>query len=392
MTNSTKQNLTKKNPKKKILFILAFFIDGGTERVVLNLSKKLNEKNCDINIISLKTFDTSYEIPKYIKTHSLNTEKSLFNRLPKIFIFRVFFKIFEAIKLLKYFKKMETKIDDFDLILKFETVTLPIFTLKKNTRKKIFSWIHVDRHIKLKNKFKRWVYKQRINGTQIIVVSNGIKTFLKQCNVKAKIIKTIYNPFDIKQIKTLSKETNSKIPKNPYIIHAGRFDIPHKRQDRLLKAFKKLKTKCKLVLLTHHNDDLKKLIKENGLENKVIIAGFQKNPYPWFKCAKLSVLCSDYEAFGMVIVESLICGCPVVSTDCRSGPNEILVDDLAKWLVPMNKDKDRDKDEDEDEEKLTDNLAAKIDEALNAKIKIDPSVFEKFDADKIADEYLRLIK
>lgn len=277
---------------------------------------------------------------------------------------------------------METKIDDFDLILKFETVTLPIFTLKKNTRKKIFSWIHVDRHIKLKNKFKRWVYKQRINGTQIIVVSNGIKTFLKQCNVKAKIIKTIYNPFDIKQIKTLSKETNSKIPKNPYIIHAGRFDIPHKRQDRLLKAFKKLKTKCKLVLLTHHNDELEKLIKENGLENKVIIAGFQKNPYPWFKCAKLSVLCSDYEAMPMVIVESLACSCPVVSTDCRSGPNEILVGDLAKWLVPMNKD----------ENKLTDSLAAKIDEALNTNIKINPDIFEKFNADKIADEYLSLIK
>ena len=135
-------------------------------------------------------------------------------------------------------------------------------------------------------------------------------------------------------------------------------------------------------MLTHHNNKLEQLIKENGLENKVIIAGFQKNPYPWFKCAKLSILCSDFEAFSMVIAESLICGCPVVSTDCRSGPNEILVGDLAKWLVPMNKDED----------KLTDNLAAKIDKALNTKIKIDPNVFERFDADKIADDYLRLIK
>ena len=45
-----------------------------------------------------------------------------------------------------------------------------------------------------------------------------------------------------------------------------------------------------------------------------------------------------------------------------------------------------------DENKLTDNLAAKIDEALNTKIKIDPCIFERFDADKIADEYLQLIR
>ena len=224
------------------------------------------------------------------------------------------------------------------------------------------------------------MYKKRLDGTKIITVSQGVKNFLKQCNVKADMIKIIYNPFDIKRIKELSKESNTQILNEPYIIHAGIF-CQQKRHDRLLKAFKKLKTKCKLVLLTHHNDELEKLIKEHGLENKVIIAGFQKNPYPWFKCAKLSVLCSDFEALPMVIVESLICGCPVVSTDCRSGPNEILVGDLAKWLVPMNND----------ENKLTDNLAAKIDEALNTKIKIDPSIYERFDADKIADEYLSLI-
>ena len=371
----------KKNLKKKILFILTHFYAGGTERVILNLSEKLIKKNCDITILSLQTFDNSYEIPKQIKKETLNSEQSIFYRLRKFFIFHAFIKIINVIKLLRHFNKMKTKLDEFDLILNQETVILPTFALKKSTKNKIFLWVQSDRHIKLKTKLKRWMYKKRLDGTKILIVSNGIKKFLKECNVKAKSIKTIYNPFDINIIRSLSKEPNSKIPKDPYIIHAGMF-TPAKRHDRLLKAFKKLKTKCKLVLLTHHNDELEKLIKENGLENKVIIAGFQQNPYPWFKCAKLSVLCSDYEAFGMVIVESLICGCPVVSTDCRSGPNEILVGDLAKWLVPMNKDED----------KLTDNFAAKIDEALNTKIKIDPNVFERFDADKIADEYLSLIK
>ena len=57
---------------------------------------------------------------------------------------------------------------------------------------------------------------------------------------------------------------------------------------------------------------------------------------------------------------------------------------MQMLVVPMNKDKD--------EDKITDNLAAKIDEALHANIKIESKIFEKFDADKIADEYLSLIK
>ena len=366
--------------KKKVLFILPHG-GGGVERVVLNLSENLHKKNCDITILSLRTYNNSFKIPKYIKIISLRTEKLFFKFLSKILIYKLLFTLFEATKLSLLFKTTKFKIDDFDLILQHESVVIPMFLLKKNTQQKIYSWIHVDRNLMLKSKIKIWLYKKRLDHTKIIIVSNGIKKILKECNVKADKIKTIYNPFDIKLIQDLSDLPHTQIPKENYIIHVGRF-CSEKRYDRLLKAFKKLKTKCKLVLLTHHNDELEKLIKENGLENKVIIAGFQKNPYPWFKCAKLSVLCSDYEAFGMVIVESLICGCPVVSTDCRSGPNEILVGDLAKWLVPMNKD----------ENKLTDSLAAKIDEALNTNIKINPDIFEKFNADKIADEYLSLIK
>ena len=220
MTNSTKQNLTKKNPKKipkkKILFILTYFYAGGTERVILSLSEKLIKKNCDITILSLQTFDNSYEIPKQIKKETLNSEKSIFHHLRKFFIFHAFIKIINSIKLLRHFKKMETKLDEFDLILNQETVVLPTFALKKSTKNKIFSWIHNDRHIKLKTKLKRWMYKKRLDGTKIITVSQGVKNFLKQCNVKADMIKIIYNPFDIKINIVLSTETNTQIPNEPY--------------------------------------------------------------------------------------------------------------------------------------------------------------------------------
>lgn len=84
-----------------------------------------------------------------------------------------------------------------------------------------------------------------------------------------------------------------------------------------------------------------------------ILPGFQNNPYCWMKHARLLVLSSDYEGIPSVVVEALICGAPVVSTDCPSGPNEIMTVELARWLVPQGN---------------SDLLARKTDEALQSEI------------------------
>jgi len=67
----------------------------------------------------------------------------------------------------------------------------------------------------------------------------------------------------------------------------------------------------------------------------VIVAGFHPDPTPFYKTADLFVLSSDYEGFGNVLVEALACGTPVVSTDCPSGPGEILDGGRFGRLVPV---------------------------------------------------------
>ncbi|ODN42660.1 hypothetical protein BGC07_06655 [Piscirickettsia litoralis] len=113
------------------------------------------------------------------------------------------------------------------------------------------------------------------------------------------------------------------------------------------------------------------------LNDQVIIAGFQKNPYPWFKAADLTLLCSDFEALPTVLIESLICGTPVVSTDCPSGPREILTGELNRWLVPPGN---------------PDALANKIEEALSTDIEIDEQLIQRFSSDIIIPQYLALIE
>ena len=68
---------------------------------------------------------------------------------------------------------------------------------------------------------------------------------------------------------------------------------------------------------------------ELDIQDKVSLPGFKKNPFSWMARAEIFVLSSDAEGFPNVLVQALICGCKVVSSDCESGPREILED--GKW-------------------------------------------------------------
>jgi len=77
------------------------------------------------------------------------------------------------------------------------------------------------------------------------------------------------------------------------------------------------------------------LAQELGVAGQVILAGFQADPTPFYQTADLFALSSDYEGFGNVIVEAMACGTPVVSTDCPSGPGEILAGGKYGRLVQV---------------------------------------------------------
>jgi glycosyltransferase involved in cell wall biosynthesis len=117
------------------------------------------------------------------------------------------------------------------------------------------------------------------------------------------------------------------------------------------------------------------MIKDRQLEDRVINLGFKQNPYKYIKNASLLVLSSDREGLPTIVIESLILGTPVVSTDCPTGPSEILTGDLAYWLVPVQNPSV---------------LAAKIDKALDMKINIQDKNIYKFDKEYIYQEYKRL--
>ncbi len=128
------------------------------------------------------------------------------------------------------------------------------------------------------------------------------------------------------------------MPPGARILSVGSFKAV-KNQPLLLRAFARLAKlpEARLMFLGTGAGEaaLRRLADDLGIADKVIFAGFHLDPTPFYRTADLFVLSSDYEGFGNVIVEALASGTPVVSTDCPSGPSEILEAGRYGTLVPV---------------------------------------------------------
>jgi glycosyltransferase involved in cell wall biosynthesis len=214
---------------------------------------------------------------------------------------------------------------------------------------------------------------------KLISVSNGVKDDLyKEFGINPKYNYVIYNPFDFNEIIELSHSEINPYKDEDYIVHVGRF-VNAKRHDVLLKAYAISNINSKLLLLGQgeNKDKIISLIEELNIKEKVILAGFFSNPYPIIKDAKMMVLSSDFEGLPTVLIESLILDTPVVSTDCKSGANEILTHKLKSFLSPVGNEK-----------LLSENIIRMYKNPLSG---FDEEL-KPFHIDNVINEYLQLCK
>jgi glycosyltransferase involved in cell wall biosynthesis len=180
------------------------------------------------------------------------------------------------------------------------------------------------------NRVLKFIYKLLYSkANRIVAVSQGVAHDINEIT-KNKIANNIYvipNPCDIEKISTLCNEKIEEIQeiKKPYIVAVGRLERV-KRFDKLIEAFERINCKGYLYILGEgsQKEDLEEIIKKKGLNDRVSIIPWTKNPYPIIKNANALVVTSKYESFSMVILEALACGTRVISIDCPYGPREIL--------------------------------------------------------------------
>lgn len=194
----------------------------------------------------------------------------------------------------------------------------------------------------------RWLLGTTIRHTYsrasgVIAVSNGVKQDL--CSLSGldpRCVRVIYNPtwvgLPFHRGTTEERERVWGRPAGNNILAVGTLK-PQKDHATLINAFAKLppELEARLTILGEGSlrAELEAQVRELGLHDRVHLPGFVLDPYPWYQTADLFVLSSRWEGFGNVIVEALECGVPVVSTDCASGPAEILEDGRFGKLVPV---------------------------------------------------------
>lgn len=159
-------------------------------------------------------------------------------------------------------------------------------------------------------------------------ISRGIYENLKE-HLPERPRFFVPNPIDLEEIDGLKEEPlpeeYASIFAKPVVIHVGRL-TEQKSQHTLLEAFAQVEHDGNLVILGSgdREAELKQLVAQRGISDRVFFLGFQRNPFRFLRQADLFVLSSAWEGFGNVIVEAMACGLPILSVDCPSGPREIL--------------------------------------------------------------------
>ena len=190
------------------------------------------------------------------------------------------------------------------------------------------------------------VYRTYPQAQSILTVSNGVADDLSLVTrIPREHITTIYNPIVTPAIIEQAKEPlthpwfSSGSP--PVILGVGRL-APQKDFPTLLRAFAEVRTQreARLMILGHakstsYKHELLELTRQLGIAEDVQFPGFINNPYAYMAKASLFVLSSKWEGLPGVLIQALACGCPVVSTNCLSGPAEILADGEYGRLVPI---------------------------------------------------------
>lgn len=307
----------------KIAIIIQKLNFGGAERCASNLSIDLQDK-FDTHII---VFDGNNQMYPYGGVlHDLEIPPTS-NKVRKVL------NVFRRIHKVRVIKKKEK----FDCSISLLTGGNYVNVKSSAGEKTIVSIRNNLSLSKLSNREVKMVKESCLVADCVVSLSESVRVdMIRNFGVNPQKIVTIYNSVDAGRLNKMANETHSDNMlgiTGDYIVTMGRL-MRQKGQWHLIRAFSevvKTNPDIKLVILGEGEDAfadrIKSLVSKMGLENNVIFLGYIKNPHLIIKNSKLFVFPSLYEGLGNVILEALACGKAVISTDCMSGPREILAPD-----------------------------------------------------------------
>ena len=317
---------------KKVVFVINSLRGGGAERLLQSLSREMISRGIKVVILSLEAPHVAYQYPSEVEiipfwTRGLNRGFMKILALP---LFALELRI--RLILLK---------PDGWMSLLFRANFVAALTKLYGYRGPIIISEHSDilrahpgNHItnRAMRELAGILYRC---ADHVVVVSTGIQATLTRLGIPESRIRLVYNAVDVEQIR----QEASQAPGAPLtFVTVGRLS-PEKDHATLLGAFSKVAAwhqGVKLVIVGEGagREQLQAQITSLNLGQRASLVGWKAKPYVLIGKSLAFVLSSRFEGFGLVLVEAMVAGLPVISTDCTGGPGEILGDGEYGILVP----------------------------------------------------------
>ena len=356
---------------------------GGAERVMLHLAEGFAEQKLQVDLVVAKA-EGAYlsKIPENVRLVNLAAK-------PPVILSKTL-----ALKQYLQQEQPDFLISTLDIL---SSATWAKRLARVNTKVVMcvqtnLSQQFQDRHGMLMKKAK-WAVVQRFYpwADAIVTASAGVARDLeKNAKIPLRQLTVIHNPVVTPDFSQKAQETVDHpwfgANQPPVLLGVGRI-VKQKSFATLVEAFAQVRQRhpARLMILGEVDPrepqvkpELDRLIEKYGLQADVAFPGFVENPYAYMAKASVFVLSSIYEGFGNVVAEAIATGTSVVSTDCESGPAEILGKDQYGKLVPVG-----------DPEAMADAIVALLEQPTDAQLLKERS--QAFTIDCIVRQYLEVL-
>lgn len=324
--------------RRKVAFVINSLAGGGAERVMSTLLRASERETdrVDLILVLLDREPAAYDLPEWVKVEQLDAGHSLLRSVMQLFL------------LLRQIRP--------DGILSFltranlaATLVGRVLAIPTVISERVNTTSHLGRGIgaRLARVLIKLCYPW---ARRIIAVSDGVaEDLVTNFGIAQPSISVIPNPVDLDAIAAAGRAPSPLSLSEPYVMAMGRL-VPNKNFAMLIEAFAKAGLDEKLLILGEgpERERLASLIARLGIAERVEMPGFCANPYAILSRACWFVLPSNAEGFPNSLVEAMALGVPVISTNCPSGPSEVLAEKARSsiaggvvhaphgLLVPMN--------------------------------------------------------
>lgn len=302
----------------KVTFVIGSLSSGGTERVLVLLTDAFLKKGFDVSVVTLNGAESDfYTLPPSVHRQALDISSPVQTLFGLLKLRRALFSTQPDV--------IVSLIDRMNVLTLLATVGLgiPVVVSERTDPR-------AHRIGSFWTRLRLWTYPW---ARRIVVQTRGASDyFLPKFQTTLRVIPNpVVSPLPDPGLP-------GPFPEKPFLIAMGRF-TKEKCFDLLMRAFSGLcrdYPEWKLVVIGDGplRKEWETLRDQLGLSDRVLFPGRVKNPYRWLKQADLFVMSSLYEGFPNALCEAMACGLPVISTDCPSGPRDIIREGLDGVLVP----------------------------------------------------------